>query len=223
MTAAVLEALRRRAIAEEITSAVRHDVRNKLASIRNAGFFLKKRARETDLWTREPRMEQFHSIMESELAAAESILAERIRPAGLPDPRREAVDLGTCARAAAEALGSWPGIGVEVRAAGSAVGDPDELALVLLCLLENAAESVPGGGIILVEDTTDPPGIAVVDPGPGIPAEIRATACDAFVSRKPGHAGLGLAIARRLAARSGASIAIADAGSAVLLRFRSRP
>lgn len=69
-------------IAEEVASAVRHDVRNKLGAIRNAAFYLGKKCQGSELWAADPRFPAFFKLIEDQLAEAERILTERLRPPG---------------------------------------------------------------------------------------------------------------------------------------------
>lgn len=102
--------------------------------------------------------------------------------------------------------------GVEVAvvtlAQAPCTGDADLLGRVLLNLLDNAIRYAPAG--TRVELSMEPlPGsrcaVRVRDHGPGVPAEAQARIFDRFVRADPareaahGGAGLGLAIARRIA------------------------
>ncbi len=93
--------------------------------------------------------------------------------------------------------------GVEVRA------DPLRLHQALSNLLANAAAA---GGRVLVSAETGPDAvhIYVCDDGPGIPADIRATLFQPFVSRGPGGTGLGLAIVAKVMAAHGGSAALTE-------------
>ncbi len=70
------------AIAPEVLTArlasVRHDVRNKLASIRNAVHYLRRRVESTDLAERDVRVERFFALIEDELRAVDTVLTERL-------------------------------------------------------------------------------------------------------------------------------------------------
>ncbi len=62
--------------------------------------------------------------------------------------------------------------------------------------------------------------VDVTDDGPGVPSEIAARVFEPLVSARPGGTGLGLALARRIAAAHGGSIALVADGSATGATFR---
>jgi signal transduction histidine kinase len=71
---------------------------------------------------------------------------------------------------------------------------------VLLNLIGNAVEAMPGGGEIRIEAAAGEDGvrIQVEDDGPGIPAEVRQRLFEPFVTAgKKNGLGLGLALARQ--------------------------
>jgi signal transduction histidine kinase len=96
-------------------------------------------------------------------------------------------------------------------------GDPDRLTQVLDNLLANARHHVPAGGHVNVTAAAEGGGIAiaVIDDGPGVPADQlphlfeRFWRGDPSRSRDTGGSGLGLAIARRIIEAHGGHIAAA--------------
>ncbi len=77
-----------------------------------------------------------------------------------------------------------------------------------LChLLQNAAEADPHGEILLIAAEEEGAAVLrVLDRGPGLPLELGEKIFEPFVSGKAGRRGLGLALARRYAERSGGSL-----------------
>ena len=81
---------------------------------------------------------------------------------------------------------------------------------VLTNLLENAAQAVAPGGVVLgvTTATSGVISIEVHDSGPGIDAQSGATLFEPTISFKRGGMGLGLSIARKSALLSGGDIVL---------------
>jgi signal transduction histidine kinase len=112
--------------------------------------------------------------------------------------------------------------GVELSAAGAPLelrGDRDRLKQALINLVDNALRVTPPGGAVLVatlraggsQDEAKPlrARLAVMDGGPGVPAELRGRIWELGVrggdEATDGSAGLGLAIVREIAVAHGGS------------------
>lgn len=102
--------------------------------------------------------------------------------------------------------------------------DPERLEQLLMIFIDNAIDHSPADGTVrLVLGTAKDPGrpgvqLSVIDSGPGVPEAERARVFEPF-ARLPGRrrtssgTGLGLAVARALADRLGATLHVADAPS----------
>jgi signal transduction histidine kinase len=204
----------RAALADEVASLIRHDMRNKLGSIRNAAFYLKRRVQPTELWQTDPRMSQFFALIEETVVDATTTLDEalgpRLRPPRQPArvSARECVDL-------AVACAHWPArVQLQVDAGPGLVEvDRLEMALAVRCLLENAVEASPGGGAVGVSTREDGDCLVVTvsDEGAGVAAEAEDSLFAPFFTTKDGHVGLGLNIARRIARRQGGDVSLVPA------------
>jgi nitrogen fixation/metabolism regulation signal transduction histidine kinase len=93
-----------------------------------------------------------------------------------------------------------------------AYADEDLVKGVLTNLLENAAQAVAPGGVVLGVTTTDSGRIAIEvhDSGPGVNPQARATLFEPTISFKRGGMGLGLSIARKSAMLSGGDILLVE-------------
>jgi len=202
-----LEGVEHVAFAEEVSSAMRHAVRNKLAAARNAATYIQRRLSKTEAWQIDPRIQTFHGLIESELDAAGGLLDPKDALAHVFTRHAERVPASSCVREALEhARGEADvtrAVRVEVTDDAEVIADPRELTLAVRCLVENALEATDGKGPISVRGSrmANRFAIEVADDGPGIEESRREDAMRAFVTTKPGHAGLGLAIARRIARR----------------------
>jgi two-component system OmpR family sensor kinase len=133
---------------------------------------------------------------------------------------REPVDVGrVAARAVAEAAGDLPGTTVDVDSDDAAIvlGDADALSRALRNLVDNAitAAGQPGRVWVVVERDGADVVASVEDDGPGVPAAERERIFEGFVRLEPVRgpgAGLGLAIARRVAREHGGDLTYADGG-----------
>jgi two-component system, OmpR family, sensor kinase len=109
-------------------------------------------------------------------------------------------------------------LGIESAEPVRVAGDADALRRLLGNLLDNAVRYTPAGGRVDVTVGREPgtpsqAAVAVIDTGPGIPREERERVFDRF-HRVPGTAvtgsGLGLALARSIAARHDGELVLED-------------
>lgn len=199
-----LEARERAAVAEVVTAVLRHDLRNRFSSIRNASYYLMRQAQKTELWKTDPRMETFFQLIDSELVSAEEVLSSRGPAASDEDTTR--LQLCDVAQGALTRAGVPSFVRVESTWQERALvqADAARLALLIRCLVENAVEAMPRGGLLSVRTLRADEGrvvLEVSDTGPGVPEELRTRVFEPFMTTKEGHAGLGLCIVQRLALR----------------------
>jgi signal transduction histidine kinase len=130
----------------------------------------------------------------------------------------------------AEAIATERGVRVQVVQEGAAGADrelrvradPDRMTQLLLIFIDNAIDHSPADGTIRLvvaplNDGRQPQvAIGVADQGPGVPVHERLRIFEPFARlagrrRETGNTGLGLAIARVLAARQDATLHVDDA------------
>jgi signal transduction histidine kinase len=104
--------------------------------------------------------------------------------------------------------------GIAVRLANNGGGmqirvDPQLLKRVLINLVTNAIQAMPGGGRLFMEAKVDSSGhvsISVEDTGVGIPDRIRSQIFTPLFTTKPRGQGFGLAVCKRVIEAHGGTI-----------------
>jgi signal transduction histidine kinase len=137
--------------------------------------------------------------------------------AGVPDPSSAgAVDLDdVVGRLAAERRGGGPQIDVRGVAPVQVCGDEAPLARAVANLLDNAVRYARTAVTVTLRDAGGAAVLTVADDGPGVPPDARDMVFERFTRlddarSASGGAGLGLAIAREIAARYGGTLTLAD-------------
>jgi signal transduction histidine kinase len=194
------------AFAEELSSSMRHATRNKLAIIRNAATYIRRRVGSTEAWNADPRIDMFYRMLESELEDANDLLEPRELLAHVFVRDVRSVDAAACVRTAIESAHIPAGLDVRRSTeAGTVTVDARELALAVRCLVQNAGET---GTSIAVSSRADGSAyvIEVSDGGPRVALSVIEQMTQPFFTTKPGHVGLGLNIAKRIAYRYGGEL-----------------
>jgi heavy metal sensor kinase len=198
----------------------------------------------TELLLRKPRTpEEYREGLERQLRTirrmkeiTENLLALARSDAAAEGPARDPVDLGDVAGAACEEilpLAEEKGLRIEreIESGVRVPGDRGRLARLATNLLSNAVKFTPPGGTVTVRVAREEggAGLSVADTGPGIPAEHLEHVRERFYRVSGGRdaaegAGLGLAIADRIARAHGGTLAIeSPPGRGALVRLLLPP
>jgi signal transduction histidine kinase len=204
----------------DLVANVSHELKTPIAALK--GFL---ELLEGDVGERHRR--EFLTSMTQETDRLERLVEEQLQlarlDAGALPLERERVDLGELAAvvvAPRVPLAERDGVTLGVRAATDgpveADIDPARVEQILLILLDNALRHTPSGGrvdVLVGRDGQDAT-LAVADTGEGIPLDAQPFVFDRFYrgdpSREGRSAGLGLAIARGLAAAHRGGITLAS-------------
>jgi two-component system, NtrC family, sensor histidine kinase HydH len=190
----------------QLAAGMAHELRNPLTSIK----MLVQAGRDGGLSPDDLE------VVEREVRRVERSLQTFLDFARPPRPSKAPTDLNTVVaetlelirtRAAQQSVTIWfEAVSVTVDA------DGDQIRQVLLNLLLNALDAMPGGGAITVAVRTELSAavIQVTDNGPGIAASIRPRLFEPFASTKDTGLGLGLSICRRIVEDHGGSIDVAS-------------
>ena len=199
------------AMLEEATTPLRHDVRNRIASVRNLAFFVRRKLGSEANQDRDPRVNDFLSKIEGEVQRTDEVIeawSQRTQGVRVSEVRR--LPVVECLRLAVDSARLPAAVEVTLAPSESSLevlADVQTLAFAVRCLIENAGEAVGSGSVrVAAERTADDCRMTVTDAGPGIADP--ALALERFESTKPGHLGLGLCMARRIASRLGGDLSI---------------
>ena len=221
-----------------LASAVAHEVRNPLGVITAASRMVAVQAR------RDPELAEAIGVQLAEIqdqVDRASRFADELLEYGRPAPlsRREVALLDAARVAVSEVERAQPlprEVGVEVSGEACPVsGDLSQLIRLVGILVENARLAVHEGATaeqrrvrVCVEARGEAVLLAVEDSGPGVPAALRESLFQPFVSGRgrdgprPGT-GLGLAIARGIAERHGGALSLSPTASSLGgARFEAR-
>ncbi len=207
-----------------MAAGMAHEVRNPLAAVQAAAEKLRDGVRA------EEDRRVLLDIVGKETARLEGVVRDFLgfaRPAPLV---RLLTDLRLVAQetiALAQAAARPRSITITVSAAEAVTvrGDPFRLKQALLNLLLNAVAAAPPASQVMVSVRRGWRGVAevaVVDRGPGLPAEIRRNLFVPFTTGREGGTGLGLPVARQIAEAHGGEVELRDAllgGTEAVLRI----
>jgi two-component system, OmpR family, sensor kinase len=205
----------RRAAAEELVTVLAHDLRNHVSPIQLRLALVQRRSR------REGRSEDARDIdialrSVHRLAALITDILDVARiERGVFEVHPEVVDLVALARECAAAL-SPAESPIPIRAAEDVVvaADPRRVRQCLENLLSNAIRHAPQHGAVAVDvarevrERGEWARVTVVDEGPGIAPEVLPRLFDRFVTGSQGGLGLGLYLAKRIAAAHGGDLTV---------------
>jgi signal transduction histidine kinase len=191
----------------EASAVLRHDLRNRLGSIRNMAFFVRKRVSGTPVADEDPRVIQFLDTIEGEVDRATALMESWGERVANVHARRLTRTLAS--KVVDLAVGSAridPKIELRVSCEEALLDcDPLEVALALRCLIENGAEA-SGTGIVDIATAlwNRRYHFTVRDHGPGIaePKELLKR----LESPKEGHLGVGLCMTKRLVEAAGGDL-----------------
>ena len=193
----------------EMAAVVAHEVKNPLAGIRGSLQVIGGRM------PAESRDRQVLGEIVDRIDALNNIVDDLLVFARPREPKLAPVMVGDLLRTTAALLKKDPAHAatqVEVADTQAVVqADAEQLHIVLLNLLLNAAQATHAQGTVRIEVAANDGlcRIAISDNGPGIPVDARERIFEPFFTTKHRGTGLGLPTAKRLVERHGGTIEIA--------------
>jgi signal transduction histidine kinase len=197
----------------ELASSVGHELRNPLGVIMNVLYLLEAGAGAN---ANEP-IRRHLATAKREVSAATSIVSDLLDYATGRGPIAAALEV---AELVAEVLSVAPapdGVKVVDRCEPLVIdADRDQIRQVLLNLVTNAYDAMPGGGVLTVAAASRSGAalITVSDTGIGMDEETRDSVFTPFFTKKARGIGLGLAVTKRIVESHGGTITVESTPSA---------
>ena len=184
-----------------LASTFVHEIRTPLVSIG-----IMARAAAADRFEEHKVRETLEKIGQ-EIVNLENSLTHLVKSAGGAAHASEAIDVSDLIYESLDLLAGLIGeagieTGLELRHGQAKVmGSMVELRQMLLNILHNSVEAMPGGGRLLLRTEVEGPllKVCVKDTGCGMPEHVSQRVFSPFFTTKRGGSGLGLVIARRIA------------------------
>jgi signal transduction histidine kinase len=147
----------------------------------------------------------------SEISPLDRLVSDLLVVAGRRAGPRAEVDVGALVRKRVALMSPWAkekGVTVESDGAAQAALDADAITRAVDNLLRNAVEASPAGAQVDAHVRGDAASVhvEVIDRGKGVPAERAQELFEPFFTTKPDGTGLGLALARAVAAAHGGTL-----------------
>ncbi len=201
---------------QEVARRLAHEIKNPLTPIQMSVETVRKAWKTQHAGFEEIFEESTRTVLE-ETRRLGRIVSEFSEFARLPKPTLEVCDLTEVVRSALTLYEGSLGIERHLGELPTLMADRDQLAQVVLNLLENARDALAGrsdGRIVVQTFAGDSTVVLLVDDnGPGIAAEDRDRLFTPYFTTKHavGGTGLGLAIAQRVVSDHGGRISAGDA------------
>jgi len=228
-TLRVVRAQEMQATMEHVVSFIVHEIRNPLSAMRALAQGLEEALGER------PDVTPYTSRLTGEIDRLSRLLISMAQVARLRErPPRELALGPLLERVAAVFQPELERRGIHVQVAvtprcGPILADPDQIQQLLVNLITNAAEAMPGGGTITLRARLDPRGrtqLQVEDTGVGMAPDAVERAMRPGQSSKPGGMGLGLMIVRGIVLQHHGRMRVTSApgrGTSVAITFPALP
>ncbi len=201
---------RRLATVGRLAAGVAHEIRNPLSSIKGFATYFKERYRDVD----EDR--RTAEIMIQEVDRLNRVIGQLLEFARPMAVDKKPVRVDAIVRHAlkmVESQAEAQGVSTQAITPGGKTTvpmDADRMGQVLLNLLLNGLEAMPGGGTLSVTTEMDEPGgkalFTVRDTGGGIPQSDLTHVFDPYFTTKSSGTGLGLAIVHKIVESHGGEV-----------------
>lgn len=196
----------------ELAGSIAHEIKNPLISIQG---FAKRIGKTRD----HEKIGRYAQLIDKEAGRLANVLVKLLDFSRMDEPHTEESDLNGIVEDTVlfmeHHLTRFKNVSVDISRNTAAVvvmADRIHIQQVLVNLINNAAQAMPGGGMIkIATGIRDDSGfIAVIDEGTGIDKDIMGKIFEPFFTTKPRGegTGLGLSLSKRLMEANGGSIEV---------------
>jgi signal transduction histidine kinase len=193
-----------------LASSVGHELRNPLAVMTNAVYYLDAVLREVP-----PQVREYLGILRHEIGLSEKIVGDLLDFARIKPPQLQAIRLTDLVESQIERLGTLDGVSI-VRQFDSDIppvwADPAQIGQIIFNLLTNAIQAVAERNGTITVRARHSGGRAVVeveDDGPGVPPDLRERIFEPLFTTKARGIGLGLSVSKSLAEANSGTLRLA--------------
>jgi len=182
----------------KLAGSVTHELRNPMAVLKNAIYFLKTKLKDTE----DKKVAHYIRVIEREIMLIDSIIEDIMGFAKTRSPQLEKTDLGFLAGNIISMLDIPEEVKVvtEFQEVPKVEVDPGQITHALVNIANNAIMAMNGSGTLAfrVLNTGEEVCVEIEDTGSGIPPEQRDLIFEPLYSSKPKGTGLGLPIAKMM-------------------------
>jgi len=189
---------------------VGHEIRNPLAIISNSLYFIKTKLGANGA-ALDPKIAKHLGIIEGEVKHTNEVIEEMLTFTRTRELQRAPASVNAALKDLAGAYPVPPAVTLKLEAdpADPCVNaDMDAIGYALRCVLTNAVQALPEGGLVTLACTHDEKlaHLTCTDSGPGLPGGDGEKVFEPFFTTKPRGIGLGLPIARKLLEQQGGTL-----------------
>jgi signal transduction histidine kinase len=189
----------------QLASGVGHELRNPLGAIKNAAFYIRRRAANTDLPKTEPRVMEFLSIIDEEVNSANKVITDLLGFSRMGKPAAAPTNIAGIIEDALRYTPIPQGVTLakEINNLPMVMVDGEQIKQVVVNIVLNALQAMPEGGRLEIRASAKGKFVEVefTDSGGGIPDEIKNKIFDPLFTTKAKGVGLGLSVCKTIMER----------------------
>jgi len=197
----------------QLAGGVGHELRNPLGAIKNAVYYIRGKVNGSELAQREPRVMEFLEIVNDEVNSSEKIINDLLSFSRVGKP---AVSLARIDRVVEDAVAHTI-IPENIELTKNVVDslpeieiDTEQIRQVLVNMITNAVQAMPGGGKLIIKGRQRDSFIEldIADTGGGVSARDIEKIFDPLFTLKAKGIGLGLAVCKTIIERHAGHIEV---------------